>query len=158
MPASRSSRPPSAAFPWWTNTTDRANALSPASRLTGAWWSRKRIEKRWMVDSGQWIAREEPAVSIHYPLTTIHSGDLMGLYDLSAKLNNGRNKQLGDYKGEVLLIVNTRPAGCTAAAGPAEERASARSKPSLKRADTAQSLNSPGWHPKSRSDARFAAI
>ena len=31
----------------------------------------------------------------------------MGLYDLSAKLNNGRNKQLGDYKGKVLLIVNT---------------------------------------------------
>ena len=31
----------------------------------------------------------------------------MGLYDLSAKLNNGRNKKLGDYKGKVLLIVNT---------------------------------------------------
>ncbi len=31
----------------------------------------------------------------------------MGLYDLSAKLNNGRNKKLADYKGKVLLIVNT---------------------------------------------------
>ena len=31
----------------------------------------------------------------------------MQLYDLSAKLNNGRNKNLGDYKGKVLLIVNT---------------------------------------------------
>ena len=31
----------------------------------------------------------------------------MGLYDLSAKLNNGRSKNLGDYKGKVLLIVNT---------------------------------------------------
>jgi glutathione peroxidase len=31
----------------------------------------------------------------------------MGLYDLSAKLNNGRNKKLVDYKGKVLLIVNT---------------------------------------------------
>ena len=31
----------------------------------------------------------------------------MQLYDLSAKLNNGRNKKLGDYKGKVLLIVNT---------------------------------------------------
>jgi glutathione peroxidase len=31
----------------------------------------------------------------------------MTLYDLSAKLNNGRNKSLGDYKGKVLLIVNT---------------------------------------------------
>jgi len=31
----------------------------------------------------------------------------MGLYDFSAKLNNGRNKKLGDYKGKVLLIVNT---------------------------------------------------
>src|SRR5271157_1363920 len=32
---------------------------------------------------------------------------LMMLYDLSAKLNNGRNKKLADYKGKVLLIVNT---------------------------------------------------
>ncbi len=31
----------------------------------------------------------------------------MTLYDLSAKLNNGRNKKLADYKGKVLLIVNT---------------------------------------------------
>ena len=31
----------------------------------------------------------------------------MSLYDLSAKLNNGRNKKLADYKGKVLLIVNT---------------------------------------------------
>ena len=31
----------------------------------------------------------------------------MGLYDLSAKLNNGKSKNLGDYKGKVLLIVNT---------------------------------------------------
>jgi glutathione peroxidase len=31
----------------------------------------------------------------------------MSLYDLSAKLNNGRNKNLSDYKGDVLLIVNT---------------------------------------------------
>ena len=31
----------------------------------------------------------------------------MSLYDLSAKLNNGRNKSLADYKGKVLLIVNT---------------------------------------------------
>ena len=31
----------------------------------------------------------------------------MTLYDLSAKLNNGRNKRLADYKGKVLLIVNT---------------------------------------------------
>jgi glutathione peroxidase len=31
----------------------------------------------------------------------------MNLYDLSAKLNNGRNKKLADYKGKVLLIVNT---------------------------------------------------
>ena len=31
----------------------------------------------------------------------------MPLYDLSAKLNNGRSKKLGDYKGKVLLIVNT---------------------------------------------------
>jgi glutathione peroxidase len=31
----------------------------------------------------------------------------MGLYDLSAKLNNGRRKKLADYKGKVLLIVNT---------------------------------------------------
>ena len=31
----------------------------------------------------------------------------MTLYDLSAKLNNGKNKSLADYKGKVLLIVNT---------------------------------------------------
>ncbi len=31
----------------------------------------------------------------------------MTLYDLSAKLNNGRSKKLADYKGKVLLIVNT---------------------------------------------------
>ena len=31
----------------------------------------------------------------------------MGLYDLSAKLNNGKSKKLSDYKGKVLLIVNT---------------------------------------------------
>jgi glutathione peroxidase len=31
----------------------------------------------------------------------------VALYDLSAKLNNGRNKKLADYKGKVLLIVNT---------------------------------------------------
>jgi len=31
----------------------------------------------------------------------------MTLYDLTAKLNNGRNKKLADYKGKVLLIVNT---------------------------------------------------
>jgi len=31
----------------------------------------------------------------------------MGLYDFSAKLNNGRSKKLKDYKGKVLLIVNT---------------------------------------------------
>jgi glutathione peroxidase len=31
----------------------------------------------------------------------------VGIYDLSAKLNNGRNKKLADYKGKVLLIVNT---------------------------------------------------
>jgi glutathione peroxidase len=31
----------------------------------------------------------------------------MTLYDLTAKLNNGRNKNLADYKGKVLLIVNT---------------------------------------------------
>ncbi len=31
----------------------------------------------------------------------------MTLYDLCAKLNNGRNKKLADYKGNVLLIVNT---------------------------------------------------
>ncbi|MGB7556046.1 MAG: glutathione peroxidase [Candidatus Korobacteraceae bacterium] len=31
----------------------------------------------------------------------------MSIYDLSAKLNNGRNKKLADYKGKVLLIVNT---------------------------------------------------
>ncbi len=35
--ASRSSRPPSAAFLWWTNTTGRASASSPASRWTVAW-------------------------------------------------------------------------------------------------------------------------
>ncbi len=29
------------------------------------------------------------------------------LYNLSAKLNNGRNKKLADYEGKVLLIVNT---------------------------------------------------
>jgi glutathione peroxidase len=31
----------------------------------------------------------------------------MSLYDLSAKLNNGKDKKLSDYKGKVLLIVNT---------------------------------------------------
>jgi glutathione peroxidase len=31
----------------------------------------------------------------------------MSLYDLSAKLNNGEDKKLSDYKGKVLLIVNT---------------------------------------------------
>jgi glutathione peroxidase len=31
----------------------------------------------------------------------------MGLYDLSARLNNGKSKKLADYKGKVLLIVNT---------------------------------------------------
>jgi glutathione peroxidase len=31
----------------------------------------------------------------------------MSLYDLSAKLNNGKEKKLSDYKGKVLLIVNT---------------------------------------------------
>jgi glutathione peroxidase len=31
----------------------------------------------------------------------------MGLYELSAKLNNGKEKNLADYKGKVLLIVNT---------------------------------------------------
>jgi glutathione peroxidase len=31
----------------------------------------------------------------------------MSLYDLSAKLNNGEDKNLSDYKGKVLLIVNT---------------------------------------------------
>jgi len=31
----------------------------------------------------------------------------MTLYDLTAKRNNGRNQQLEDYKGKVLLIVNT---------------------------------------------------
>jgi glutathione peroxidase len=31
----------------------------------------------------------------------------MSLYELSAKLNNGKNKKLSDYKGKVLLIVNT---------------------------------------------------
>jgi len=29
------------------------------------------------------------------------------LYDFSAKLNNGKDKKLRDYKGKVLLIVNT---------------------------------------------------
>lgn len=31
----------------------------------------------------------------------------MTLYDLSATLNNGKEKKLKDYKGKVLLIVNT---------------------------------------------------
>ncbi len=31
----------------------------------------------------------------------------MSLYDLSATLNNGKDKQLSDYKRKVLLIVNT---------------------------------------------------
>jgi len=31
----------------------------------------------------------------------------MSLYDFSAKLNNGEEKSLADYKGTVLLIVNT---------------------------------------------------
>jgi glutathione peroxidase len=31
----------------------------------------------------------------------------MSLYELSAKLNNGRNKKLSEYQGKVLLIVNT---------------------------------------------------
>ncbi|HVP64735.1 MAG TPA: glutathione peroxidase [candidate division Zixibacteria bacterium] len=31
----------------------------------------------------------------------------MSLYKLSAKLNNGEKKSLGDYAGKVLLIVNT---------------------------------------------------
>ena len=31
----------------------------------------------------------------------------MGIYDLSATLNNGKEKKLGAYKGKVLLIVNT---------------------------------------------------
>ncbi len=31
----------------------------------------------------------------------------MNLYDLSAKLNDGKTKKLADYKGKVLLIVNT---------------------------------------------------
>ncbi len=31
----------------------------------------------------------------------------MSLYDLSAKLNNGKEKKLSDFKGKVLLIVNT---------------------------------------------------
>jgi glutathione peroxidase len=31
----------------------------------------------------------------------------MSLYDLSATLNNGKGKKLSDYKGKVLLIVNT---------------------------------------------------
>jgi glutathione peroxidase len=32
---------------------------------------------------------------------------MMGLYDLLATLNNGKEKKLSDYKGKVLLIVNT---------------------------------------------------
>lgn len=31
----------------------------------------------------------------------------MGLYDFSAKLNNGQGQSLASYKGKVLLIVNT---------------------------------------------------
>lgn len=31
----------------------------------------------------------------------------MSLYELSARLNDGRNQELGDYAGKVLLIVNT---------------------------------------------------
>ena len=31
----------------------------------------------------------------------------MGLYDFSAKLNNGQDKSIADYQGKVLLIVNT---------------------------------------------------
>ena len=31
----------------------------------------------------------------------------MSLYELSARLNNGRDKKLSDYDGKVLLIVNT---------------------------------------------------
>ena len=31
----------------------------------------------------------------------------MGLYDLSATLNDGKEKKLSAYKGKVLLIVNT---------------------------------------------------
>ena len=31
----------------------------------------------------------------------------MSIYDFSAKLNNGTDKKLKDYKGKVLLIVNT---------------------------------------------------
>ena len=31
----------------------------------------------------------------------------MSVYDFSAKLNNGANQSLADYKGRVLLIVNT---------------------------------------------------
>ncbi len=31
----------------------------------------------------------------------------MSLYDLSAKLNDGKEKKLSDFKGKVLLIVNT---------------------------------------------------
>ena len=31
----------------------------------------------------------------------------MSVYDFSAKLNNGTNQSLADYKGKVLLIVNT---------------------------------------------------
>jgi len=32
--------------------------------------------------------------------------DAMSLYDLTAKLNNGEDKSLGDYRGTALLIVN----------------------------------------------------
>lgn len=32
--------------------------------------------------------------------------DPMALYDLTAKLNNGEDKSLGDYRGTVLLVVN----------------------------------------------------
>ena len=31
----------------------------------------------------------------------------MGIYDLSATLNDGKEKKLSAYKGKVLLIVNT---------------------------------------------------
>ena len=31
----------------------------------------------------------------------------MSVYEFSAKLNNGKSKKLSDYKGKVLLIVNT---------------------------------------------------
>jgi glutathione peroxidase len=33
--------------------------------------------------------------------------DAMGIYDISATLNDGKEKKLGAYKGKVLLIVNT---------------------------------------------------